>query len=107
VLTRLAGLFARCRFSGITPELLGTAVLDLAAVRQALRAFIGPQTIIVGHALENDLRTLRMVHHRIVDTCVLFPHRAGAPYRRALRDLWVVLFLGVCVCADCFDAVTG
>jgi len=30
-----------------------------------------------------------MVHHRIVDTSVLFPHRAGAPYRRALRDMCV------------------
>ncbi|KAF8591528.1 hypothetical protein K439DRAFT_904379 [Ramaria rubella] len=75
------------RFSGITPELLDSAVLDLASVRQALRAFIGPRTILVGHALDNDLKTLRMVHHRIVDTCVLFPHRGGAPFRRALRDL--------------------
>ncbi|GJJ07561.1 hypothetical protein Clacol_001763 [Clathrus columnatus] len=75
------------RFSGITAELLETAVLDLVSIRQALRAFIGPNTILVGHALENDLKTLRMVHHRIIDTCILFPHKSGPPYRRALRDL--------------------
>lgn len=75
------------RFSGITPEMLESAVLDLTRVRRALRAFIGSQTILVGHALENDLKTLRMVHHRVVDTCVLFPHKGGAPYRRALRDI--------------------
>ncbi|KAF8525311.1 ribonuclease H-like protein [Gautieria morchelliformis] len=75
------------RFSGVTPERLAAAVLDLAATRRALRAFIGPHTVLVGHALDNDLKTLRMVHHRVVDTCVLFPHRGGPPYRRALRDL--------------------
>lgn len=75
------------RFSGITPEMLNNAVLDLSAVRQALRAIIGPNTILVGHALENDLKTLRMVHRRIVDTCVLFPHKGGPPFRRALRDI--------------------
>lgn len=41
----------------------------------------------IGHALENDLKTLRMIHHRCVDTALLFPHRAGLPYRRSLRDL--------------------
>ncbi|KAF8529142.1 Rexo1 protein [Hysterangium stoloniferum] len=75
------------RYSGITPELLESAVLDLNAIRQALRAFIGPKTILIGHALDNDLKTLRMVHHRVVDTCILFPHRGGAPFRRALRDI--------------------
>lgn len=28
-----------------------------------------------------------MIHHRNVDTAVLFRHRAGHPYRRALKDL--------------------
>lgn len=50
-------------------------------------AFISSETIIIGHALENDLKTLRMIHHRCVDTAVLFPHPAGAPYRRALQAL--------------------
>lgn len=41
----------------------------------------------IGHALDNDLKTLRIIHHQCVDTAILFPHRAGPPYRRALRDL--------------------
>ncbi|KDQ12757.1 hypothetical protein BOTBODRAFT_112367, partial [Botryobasidium botryosum FD-172 SS1] len=73
------------RFSGVT-TLVG-AVHDLNGVRKALDAFIGPDTILVGHALENDLKTLRMIHSKVVDTAVLYPHRAGPPYRRALRDL--------------------
>lgn len=75
------------RFSGITPEEHAKAVLPLASIRKSLDAFINSETIMVGHALENDLKTLRMIHHRCVDTAVLFPHRAGAPYRRALREL--------------------
>jgi len=49
--------------------------------------YINSNTILIGHALENDLKTLRMIHTRCVDTAILFPHRAGPPYRRALRDL--------------------
>lgn len=47
------------------------------------------ETILIGHALDNDLKTLRIIHHRCVDTVVLYPHSLGAPYRRALRDLYV------------------
>ncbi|KAJ3488366.1 hypothetical protein NLI96_g2903 [Meripilus lineatus] len=75
------------RFSGITPESYASAVSPLASIRESLDVFINSNTIIIGHALENDLKTLRMIHHRCVDTAVMFPHKLGAPYRRALRDL--------------------
>ena len=78
------------RFSGITDEDYAKAVMDLKSVRRALDAFINSDTIIIGHALDNDLKTLRMVHHRCVDTVVLYPHRAGPPYRRSLRELCVL-----------------
>lgn len=79
------------RFSGITAENYATAVLQLSAIRRSLDALINSNTIIIGHALDNDLKTLRMVHHRCVDTVVMFPHRAGPPYRQALRHLCVAL----------------
>ncbi|KAI0375608.1 ribonuclease H-like protein [Pilatotrama ljubarskyi] len=75
------------RFSGITPEHLARALLPLSSIRRSMDAFINARTIIIGHALENDLKTLRMIHHRCVDTAVLFPHTAGPPYKRALRAL--------------------
>jgi len=76
------------RFSGITPESYSTsALLPLSAIRTSLDALINSDTILIGHALENDLKTLRMIHHRNVDTAVLFKHPAGPPYRRALKDL--------------------
>ncbi|KAG8696642.1 RNA exonuclease 3 [Ceratobasidium sp. 395] len=73
------------RFSGV--KSLAEAELDLDGVRRELRKLIGPETILIGHALENDMRALRMIHPNVVDTTVLFPHSSGFPYRRALRDL--------------------
>jgi RNA exonuclease 1 len=67
------------------------ATLSLSSVRKSLDAFINRDTIVIGHALHNDLNTLRIVHHQCIDTAILFPHRAGPPYRRSLRDLCVVL----------------
>jgi len=76
------------RFSGITAsDYASKALLPLASIRKSLDAFIDTHTILIGHALENDLRTLRIIHHRCIDTAILFPHPAGAPYRRSLRDL--------------------
>ncbi|KAH9951613.1 Rexo1 protein [Amylocystis lapponica] len=75
------------RFSGITPEAHASALLPLAAIRASLDALINSRTIIIGHGLENDLKTLRMLHHRCVDTAIMFPHPSGPPYRRALRAL--------------------
>ncbi|KAF9076733.1 hypothetical protein BDP27DRAFT_1283459 [Rhodocollybia butyracea] len=76
------------RFSGITPEMHAErAMLPLSSIQKSLNAVIGKDTILIGHALENDLKTLRLVHHRCVDTVLLYPHPRGAPYRRALRDL--------------------
>ncbi len=75
------------RFSGISEEIHSKAKLPLASIRKSLDSIINTETILVGHALDNDLKTMRIVHHKCVDTAILFPHRAGAPYRRALRDL--------------------
>ena len=30
---------------------------------------------------------LQLIHSTVVDTSVVFPHRLGAPYKRALRTL--------------------
>ncbi|KAG9005766.1 RNA exonuclease 3 [Tulasnella sp. JGI-2019a] len=73
------------RFSGV--QSLDAAKMDLDGVREALSRIIGSDTIVIGHALDNDLNTLRMIHHQVVDTVKLFPHPAGPPRKRALRDI--------------------
>ena len=75
------------RFSGITEEEYSKALLPLSSIRETLDSFINTETILVGHALDNDLKALRIIHLKCVDTSILFPHRAGPPYRRSLRDL--------------------
>ncbi|KAH6915355.1 Rexo1 protein [Coprinopsis sp. MPI-PUGE-AT-0042] len=75
------------RFSGVTPENYAKAALSLSAARETLDSMINTGTILLGHALDNDLKTMRIVHHRCVDTALLFPHRAGPPYRLALKNL--------------------
>ncbi|KAH8919365.1 hypothetical protein BT69DRAFT_1337362 [Atractiella rhizophila] len=91
------------RFSGIesVEKLEKEAVLDLDGVKMMLEAVgVGRETIVVGHGAENDLRALRIVHERVVDTTQaslpsfhslpssLHPSgKASPPYRLALRDL--------------------
>ncbi|EAU84868.2 Rexo1 protein [Coprinopsis cinerea okayama7 len=75
------------RFSGVSQENHATATLSLASARKALDSLINTDTILLGHALDNDLKTMRIIHHRCIDTALLFPHRAGPPYRRSLKDL--------------------
>ncbi|KAL8281117.1 hypothetical protein RQP46_006475 [Phenoliferia psychrophenolica] len=75
------------RFSGVYEKDLETATLDVAGVREALGKLVGPETIIVGHGLENDLKALRIVHHNVIDTAIIFPHPRGVPFRHALRNL--------------------
>jgi RNA exonuclease 1 len=58
-----------------------------AAARTLLFSHLSPQTPIIGHGLENDLNTTRIIHPTIVDTALLFPHKAGLPYRNGLKML--------------------
>lgn len=76
------------RFSGITKEdYEEKAIFTLEEVRKMMARFVGVDTILVGHGLENDLRAIRLVHHKVVDTVMLYPHARGFPFRTSLRDL--------------------
>jgi hypothetical protein len=58
-----------------------------AAARSLLFQHVSPSTPIIGHGLENDLNAIRVVHPTIIDTVLLFPHKAGLPYRNGLKSL--------------------
>jgi RNA exonuclease 1 len=93
------------RFSGVTPKeflnspeyhvdnpsALRSDTLHIAsspsAARDVLFSFISPSTPLLGHAIENDLNVLRIIHPTIIDTAMLYPHRAGLPYRIGLKVL--------------------
>ncbi len=74
-------------FSGITKEALCAVTTTLDTVHLVLRQLIGPETIIVGHSLDSDLKVLRLVHLRVIDTAALYPHTKGAPFKRSLKHL--------------------
>lgn len=58
-----------------------------AAARALLFSHLSPQTPIIGHGLENDLNATRIIHPTIIDTALLFPHKAGLPFRNGLKML--------------------
>lgn len=42
--------------------------------------------VLVGHSLENDLKCMRIVHRRVLDTSLVYPHKE-AGRKHALRIL--------------------
>lgn len=58
------------------------------AARSLMFSLISPLTPVIGHALENDLNAVRIIHPTVVDTVLLYPHKRGAlPLRYGLKYL--------------------
>ena len=82
------------RWSGLTAQTYATAVKSqksavktLREVQADLLGLFNKDTIFIGHSLESDFKALKLVHSCVVDTSVVFPHKAGPPFKRALRNL--------------------
>ena len=58
-----------------------------AAARDLLFEFLTPETPLMGHALDNDLNSARIIHPSIVDSVLLYPHPRGLPIRFGLKVL--------------------
>ncbi|KAJ5998551.1 hypothetical protein N7451_006361 [Penicillium sp. IBT 35674x] len=64
------------RFSGVTRQAMAEAMrtgkgLEWEEARDRLRSFADSDTVLIGHALYNDLNVLRFIHLRIVDSSIL------------------------------------
>lgn len=78
------------RFSGITKKDLAAKnnmVATLPEIQQDLLNFINAETLLIGHALENDLRVLKIIHDNVIDTSLCFPHENGPGFKHSLRFL--------------------
>lgn len=75
------------RFSGITEADLKDVTTSIYQVQAVLLMKFGAKDILIGHSLESDLKALKILHSTVVDTSVVFPHRMGPPFKRALRFL--------------------
>jgi hypothetical protein len=58
-----------------------------AVARQMLFSLLTPNTPLIGHAIDNDLNSCRIIHPFIIDTVLLFPHPKGLPIRFGLKML--------------------
>ncbi|XP_012221766.1 uncharacterized protein prage [Linepithema humile] len=75
------------KFSGITKKDLEGVTDNLRIVQRELLDFISAETILIGHGLESDLRVLRLLHKKVIDTSTVYPHYNGFPYRNSLKIL--------------------
>ncbi|MCJ1379370.1 RNA exonuclease 3 [Xylographa soralifera] len=55
--------------------------------RELLFTHLTTTTPLIGHALENDLNSARIIHPAIIDTVMLYPHPRGLPIRHGLKML--------------------
>lgn len=55
--------------------------------RERLFELLTPETPLIGHALDNDLNAVRIIHPSIVDSVLLYPHPRGLPIRFGLKML--------------------
>ncbi|CAH8647924.1 unnamed protein product [Heterobilharzia americana] len=75
------------RFSGLRLEDVEQASYHITDIQAKLLHLFDSDTILVGHSLESDLTALKLIHSKVVDTSIMFPHRLGLPNKRALRNL--------------------
>ncbi|KAF2135289.1 uncharacterized protein K452DRAFT_260871 [Aplosporella prunicola CBS 121167] len=74
----------RTRFSGVTWNALRkarperTCLFGRDSARDAVWRFVGPETVVVGHSANNDLKALRWMHRVVVDTFLLEALRPAA-----------------------------
>lgn len=101
---------ALLRFSGLTADDFVGVDMTLEEVQRQLLQMVAADTILLGHSLESDLRALKVplppspalpltplappsslspkvIHSSVVDTAIVFPHRKGPPFKRALKTL--------------------
>jgi RNA exonuclease 1 len=72
------------QYSGITAKMIRECRTTFKEAQRQVLAFLDENSILVGHAIDNDLRCLRLVHERIIDTSDIFPHPNGYPSKHSL-----------------------
>jgi hypothetical protein len=68
----------RSSIHGVTPRILEGVAFDAGHAQTAMAALCCPCTVMIGHALHNDLAALKMAHSAVVDTALLYAVE-GAP----------------------------
>eukprot|EP01080_Neovahlkampfia_damariscottae_P005940 gene5940-9770_t len=61
------------QYSGVTENHLKNVTTTLEDIQKELLSIISSDTVLIGHSLENDLKSVKMIHKTIIDTSVLYP----------------------------------
>ena len=72
------------QYSGITPKMIRECKTSFKEAQRQLLSFLDEKSILVGHAIQNDLQCLKFIHERVVDTSDIFPHPNGHPSKHSL-----------------------
>lgn len=75
------------QYSGITPALLKDVTTTLGDVQRKLKKIIKPDTIIIGHSLDFDLRAIKLHHDHVIDTSEIFQSSRGPGFKPSLKYL--------------------
>jgi len=73
--------------NGITEEHLKDVKFTLKHAQAFMLSLCSDQTVIVGHAVHNDLLALRMVHHVVADTAMLYTHGGSDEGTPSLKNV--------------------
>jgi len=73
-------------WSGVTAETLKGVTTRVEDIQEGLKKWITGSTILIGHGLDNDLRVLELIHSRVVDTSVIYPHNKEG-FKYSLKSL--------------------
>lgn len=80
------------RWSGINE--IAPDACEFEELIKLLNSVMDDETILIGHGLENDLNSMRIIHNKIVDTAILYPKLKSSPkFRYSLKYL-VFTYLG-------------
>jgi len=72
------------QYSGITRKMMMECKKTFREAQKDILKFLDEESILVGHAIDNDLRCMKLIHNRIIDTSDIFPHPNGHPSKHSL-----------------------
>lgn len=75
------------KYSGITKEKLSNVTTTLQDVQMDILQLINSNDILVGHSLQSDFKVLKLRHPKVIDTAIIFDHKAGPPFKPSLKYL--------------------
>ena len=65
-------------YSGMSKAILDNVSTRIEQVQCRLLCILRPQDILVGHSLENDLQSLRLIHKSVIVTAIFFQRQIGS-----------------------------